>query len=302
MKPLITTLKNNGVQLDVSAESLIKDTWPVEILWNSLWDNEAIDALVEIGNEKAIKSLVGMFWEECRRSSGEEDGRYHYDLRESIAEALKKFGTQTIPKLRAKLKKIGEGCDVDSADWSAGAFAMPAAEVLKKIGNSEAIEALVAALNVENFNVREIIENTLREIGTPAVEFLILAVNSEYLRICKSAIDVLGEIKDATAVESLIVALNSRSESIRYKSARALGKIKDYRAVEPLILALKDEVSDVRRNAAGALGEIKDTRAIESLIIALNDENGLVRKDALTALSQFEDERAITAIKKYEEN
>ena len=58
------------------------------------------------------------------------------------------------------------------------------------------------------------------------------------------------------AVESLIKALNDEDWHVRSGAAEALGEIGDRRAVEPLIEALKDEDGGVRKDAADALGKM----------------------------------------------
>ena len=70
------------------------------------------------------------------------------------------------------------------------------------------------------------------------------------------ATGALGEIGEP-AVQPLIQAVNDNPDIMAFL-AKALGEIGDARAVEPLIQALKDERSEVRSSAAYALRNMGD--------------------------------------------
>lgn len=118
-----------------------------------------------------------------------------------------------------------------------------------------------------------------------------------------NAIEALVEIGEP-AVEPLIQALNNESWVVREAATEALGKIGDERAVEPLIKVLddEDETTFVREAAAEALGEIGDERAIEPLAHALTDidvlKNAAVALDKLGWAPQNESEKAYYLIAK----
>jgi hypothetical protein len=126
------------------------------------------------------------------------------------------------------------------------------------------------------------IEETLTRIDDSAVEVLTEALTDEYIKVRKTAAEVLGKIGDARAVEPLIEALED--EEVRKHATRALGEIGDDRAVEPLIKALGDGsysgLWDGNSTALAALGKIGDARAIEPLIERLKNDYGPVA-DAL---------------------
>ena len=96
-----------------------------------------------------------------------------------------------------------------------------AAEALGKIGDSQAVEPLIAALKDEDWYVR------------------------------KYAVEALGKIGESRTVKPLIAALKDLEQDVREAAVEALGKIGDSRAVEPLIAALKDW--DMRKAAANGL-------------------------------------------------
>jgi len=70
------------------------------------------------------------------------------------------------------------------------------------------------------------------------------------------AAKALGNYNDSSSVQYLINALNSDFLFLRAYSAESLGKIKDFRAIEPLIPLIDDKEKTVREAAENALNEI----------------------------------------------
>ena len=139
-------------------------------------------------------------------------------------------------------------------------------------GNKEVIDVLVANLSQENIHFRDSIGEILVEIGYPAVDSLISALNDYSWVTIQAAAVALGEIGDDRAVDILIQKLeNYGSEKTGWAFAEALGDIGDNRAVEVLITCLQAPHIRVQRAAAWALGRIKDKRAIEPLKSSLNN-------------------------------
>ncbi len=158
-----------------------------------------------------------------------------------------------------------------------------AIESLGEIGEP-AVEPLIEALKDEDKNVRLYAACALGRIkDVRAVVPLIGVLNDVHWFVRLNAADALGEI-GKPAVEPLIVALEFGEKNVRDRAVYALGRIKDARAVEPLIKALKDEDSGIRLNATNALGDIKDARAVEPLTEALKDKDSNVRMWAAVAL------------------
>ncbi|MCP4536735.1 MAG: hypothetical protein GY832_06275 [Chloroflexi bacterium] len=130
------------------------------------------------------------------------------------------------------------------------------------------------------------------ELGTLAVELLIVTLKDRDRAVRRAAAEALGKVGDARAVKSLIAALNDQNRAVRRTAAEALGKVGDVRAVEPLIAALKDQDDTVRRAAAEALEKVGDVQAVDPLIAALKDHDGTVRLAAIKALEKIGDDRA----------
>lgn len=137
-----------------------------------------------------------------------------------------------------------------------------AAFALGSVGNKEAVEPLIQALNDSNPNLR-----------------------------AEAAVD-LGDIGDKLAVEPLIRALKDENSTVRNYAAQGLRGINDSRAVEPLIQALTDNDSGVRGSAASALGILNDVRATGPLNKLLKEDNDyFVKEFAAYALEEIKNRR-----------
>lgn len=99
----------------------------------------------------------------------------------------------------------------------------------------------------------------LGNIGEPAVEPLIEALNSWNHLVRRNAIFALGKIKDRRAVEPLLEALHDVHNTVRIEAIVALGEIKDYRAVEPIIGIIESGDKDLREAANLSLRKVTGT-------------------------------------------
>jgi HEAT repeat protein len=150
-----------------------------------------------------------------------------------------------------------------------------ATQDLKKIGDSQAVDALIESLKYENWQDDYIILDGVRS----------------------NSAEALGNIGDPKAIPYLIQSLDQDPyEEVRAKSAWALGKLNAKEAVDALIKALYDEDWEVRKYAANSLGIIGDQNALPYLIEILNDPDRQVRQYAAVALGKMKDERAISIL------
>ncbi|HMU62149.1 MAG TPA: HEAT repeat domain-containing protein, partial [Gemmatimonadales bacterium] len=194
--------------------------------------------------------------------------------------------------------------------WRERAFA---AELLGRVGNANAVPALletVAATRTEDADVREIALRALARIGDPrAVPPLVEALKRAEVWLAPRIADILtrhgalaidpmitfleepgrhparawaasilGEVGAARAFPSLVHALNDLDDEVRAKSASALGRIGDGRAVGYLLdHLLSDPAPFVRARIAQALGQFDEPEVIERLVRALGDPAWWVR-------------------------
>jgi HEAT repeat protein len=193
------------------------------------------------------------------------------------------FGPPNVDKLRAKrnIEGLLEALEYRKDDSVRGA----AIKALGEIGDSRAVEPLIAVLRDGHGSVRDAAAVALGEIGAPAVEPLIVALKTPGwwfdLQAAangrveemdwgarNAAIDALAKI-NAPAVEPLIAALNDSTLMVDWVATQALGQIGDRRAVEPLIAVLTNGNKVMRAAAVQALQLIGDPRSVEPVAAAV---------------------------------
>jgi HEAT repeat protein len=160
----------------------------------------------------------------------------------------------------------------DGVDWDdeRAASRNAIASTLGDLGDTRAVEPLIARLDDEDAQVRSTVASALAELGdTIAVEPLIGRLDDEDAQVRNTVALALRDLGDTRAVEPLIARLGDGDPGVRSSVAEALGNLGDPRAVEPLIARLSDENSDVVETVACALGGLGDVRALEPLMSRL---------------------------------
>lgn len=240
-KPLIEAIKSEYPEVRIfAAKELvkIKDPSVIDVLINAISDKEedvrivVVQALGEIGDERAVKPLI-------------------YTLNDESMVVSEK-----------------------------------AAKALGQLGEKEAAGALISALNSNtNLSIVCSIIEALGQIGdTRAVEPLIAFLTHKESKVRECTAASLGKLRDARAVEPLIAVLNDEQERVRWYAADSLGKIGDPVCVESLVKLLSDNSARVRESAVTALGQIGNQQAIESLIKAIQDIDKRVAEQAAESL------------------
>jgi len=197
-----------------------------------------------------------------------------------------------------------------------------AASSLGRIGESRAVEPLIAVLADASRDVRQAATGALNLIGDPrAVQPLIGVLNDWDPTVRQTAANALARF-GAPAVEALNGALTDSIPEVRQAAARALGTIGDGRAIEPLSRALTDSTAGVRQAAAKALAKLGwapergqpgeayvlvekrqwaecvrlGPPAVEPLLAALKHRDKVIRRAAADALGKIADPRAAKAL------
>lgn len=174
-------------------------------------------------------------------------------------------------------------------DW---AIRQEAAGLLGTFKDPRAVVPLVALLRDEDRSVREAAVESLRSIGTPAVEAVGACLEQPDLSVQEAASAILSTIADERVLPSLIMALRSNDWIVRMHAAKALGLVRHADAIAPLIPLLQDKVKAVREEAAAGLAAIGDP-AIPSLVTALRHEEWLVRLHAVEGLGKTRSPQAV---------
>ncbi len=144
--------------------------------------------------------------------------------------------------------------------------------------------------------VADEVNTALRQIGSPAVDFLITMLRDPDATVRYRAARDLTIMKDPRAIAPLLERLQDPSEDVRRAAIFAFRLVWDEHVVDPLIALLRDPSSDIREEAVRALGRIGDPRTLEPLMKALHDRNMRVRDAAVGALRKGGDPRVVAAL------
>lgn len=150
---------------------------------------------------------------------------------------------------------------------------------------AEAVPALIEALDSPNSIYLQYI---LIDIGEPAIQPLIVALQNKHDSRRAHAAHTLGRLKATAAIPALTALLTDKSSIVRKEAAAAFSHLVDSTSVIALCRLLMDDDPDVRGSAAQALGVQQDERAIEPLnTVFLEDPDENVRKVAHKSLHQL---------------
>jgi HEAT repeat protein len=272
VEPLIAAFKNHR-WLNEIGNSLAKiGPSAVAPLIASLTDTEfsghAAEILGWIGDERAVEPLIALLTDEklCTKAAGALGKIGDVRAVEPLIAVLK----STVTNRENVAKSMDITGEKETTKSVLGNLHRNATEIinsLEKIGDTRAVEPLIALLKDEDF--AGYAANALGMMGDPrAVEPLIAALEDEDWVLRKNAVAALGNLKDSRSVEPLIAALGFENNIVRMHAAIALGNFKDTRALEALIDALKNNrkyAPEVANAAAESLGKIGDARAVEPL-------------------------------------
>lgn len=155
-----------------------------------------------------------------------------------------------------------------------------AVEVLVLIGQP-AFEPVLRATTSTDEVIRRKTCDILGRMGNQeAVPALIILLNDKDRFVRRRAAKALTHLNNQSAVVPLMNALHDPERKVRYRSAEALGKIGDKQAVPPLLNALNDPSRTVRRKVIIALGLIGSEEAVAPITWRLRDTSSQVRSAA----------------------
>jgi HEAT repeat protein len=222
----------------------------------------AVTALGDRGDVRAVPRLVATLTHPDA------------DIGFAAEEALLKIGPMATGRLTASL------------DPRQPASSARVAEVLGRLGDPDAVPALITAISPpfpEGVNIAAVA--ALGQLGDArAAAPLVAALADRRSIVPYTATAALLGIGQA-AVPPLIERLDDTDPDVAGMAAETLGRLGDARAVAPLVARLGDRENDaVRMTAATALGRIGDPRAVGPLITTLSDEFAVVRRKASEAL------------------
>ncbi|MFY9131891.1 MAG: HEAT repeat domain-containing protein [Candidatus Methanoculleus thermohydrogenotrophicum] len=159
-----------------------------------------------------------------------------------------------------------------------------AASILGEM-RTTAVAPLIDALDDENRFVRLVAARNLGKIGNEqAIEALIESLHREPDSEVRATVaEALGYMGGKQVIEPLTLAMQDRDEEVKIAAARSLGYIGDRRAVESLIRGLSDVDDRVRHAALEALKD-PEGRVQDHLTNALRSEDEEFRAGVAEAL------------------
>lgn len=125
------------------------------------------------------------------------------------------------------------------------------------------------------------------------IKGLLEEINSENIETQKTAIALLGKLKNQSSIRPLVDLLNKNSTNpeVAIEIIYALGNTQDIKAIQPIIDILADTEKDetLRTASATILSKIKNRRASKPLFEILRnvEDSPMVRAEAALALSEF---------------
>ena len=167
-----------------------------------------------------------------------------------------------------------------------------ASEALIAIG-TPAVDALLAAMQSENQRLRVRTTLTLGEIADPrTLHALLQALKDGDIKVRRAVVMALGRLGDARGYEALIALLDEKDKDLRSEIIQALSDSRDPRLI-PLFTKMAQSRNEWERGlAVSALGEMDDPRVVPVMLRALRDRSDDVRYDATYCSGWLTDPRA----------
>jgi HEAT repeat protein len=215
---------------------------------------QAIHAIGQLGNPKAIQALQGILRDKNERTK----------IRATTAWALGEIGDGQSVETLVKTAR-------DASEHEA--IRLLALGALGDIGDGQVVEEILPALQDRASEVRCGAVIALRGLGhARALAGLVRALQDRRESVREGAAWALGWLGDARAVPALLLALQrERQWAFTRYTAWALGQIGDARATGDLLQALRGEAlrSMTREAAAEALSHIRSAHeATEAVLVA----------------------------------
>ena len=215
--------------------------------------------------------------------------------RAEAASRLGKMTTGATPAVPYLIRLLQDDTPVQLSHYLGGGYssstettpAEEASRALAQIG-SPAVNALLLALKDPHPNVRRLAAKALGQIGElSSVDFLIDALNDPDRGVRATAAIALGNYRHPKAAQKIMDAYPHANASTRADMVFALAHINDILAVPFLIQQAKDPNPDVRAAIMLALGKLRDGRAVPTLLIGLEDSDEITRANAAYALGAY---------------
>ena len=171
-----------------------------------------------------------------------------------------------------------------------------ASRALAEIGDP-ASNALLFALQDTRPEVRRLAAKALGQIGDiRAIDFLIALLGDPDRGVRATAAIALGNYRHPMAAQKIMDAYPKAGVSARMDLIFALAHINDILAVPFLIQHAKDPEPDIRAAIMLALGKLRDARVIPSLLLGIQDSDEITRANAAYSLGMYYSPEVVDAL------
>jgi HEAT repeat protein len=204
-----------------------------------------------------------------------------------------------------------------------------AVKTLQHLGEEEAIDGLIIALDDESTAVQKIAVSALWEIANPvAVPALLKSLTSPDAEIRSEAFSALGElvsnehllllldalhqedvnlqlnvlillrkIHDSQSLRAVLSFFDSKYPQLREAAVTTLSYLNQVKICPPALLLMADSDDSVRRATALTLGHLADDNVVDLLSQHLiNDTDWQVRRNAAKSLAIHADAKALPSV------
>ncbi|MDK9700731.1 MAG: HEAT repeat domain-containing protein [bacterium] len=151
-----------------------------------------------------------------------------------------------------------------------------------------AVPFLISRLSTDDARDRQTVNQLLKKIGTPAVESLLMVIDTAKSRDeATLAIQTLGDIGDSTALPRLLQAASDTAFRIRTSAALALMSYPKLplSVIEKMRNLAQDKLPGIRRNALRGLVLQSDIPSIPYIVGGLSDSMFSIRETLMYTLS-----------------
>jgi HEAT repeat protein len=171
----------------------------------------------------------------------------------------------------------------------------PAMDSIAAIG-VEAVPHLINKFTTRSARERWTVIWILQRIGTPAVPYLVMALNRPEGLVVQRVCWALGDVGDSSAVEPLVEVFSHPRWQVRDQAIGALGKIGDPRAEAVVVQAFADSIGQVRKAASVAAGRLTLGGYEDRLVNMLGDDFYGARMSAVNTLLKLDTGVVIQAV------
>jgi HEAT repeat protein len=226
---------------------------------------------------------------------------YHGSREDVLISALRGDPSAEVRESAVRLlAELGESRAIEpliaALDDSDSSVSLAALRALSTFRDARSVKALIGILQTsDNDAMVSDATRCLVEFADPqCIDPLIaLLKGKKSVYIQNAAVQILGKLGDPRAADSLFAVLKDKRKAsgTRLFAADALGQLNDPRWFEPLVGMLKSRDRHVRDAVYLALGQSGDPRAFDPLNRAMTDRDAHIRELAVTGLGQLGDPR-----------